>query len=94
MVLVMAMRKKSDPTKWRDTPAGIAAYRAVRTEAQAKANESGFDYGIEANDVFKTWRSFLLPQKRNRYGFELFCEVVSCERLENCKPGHGPMGGK
>jgi hypothetical protein len=65
---------------WRDTPAGRAAYLAARDEAQAKANETGYDYGLEANDIFKQWRVFMLPRKENRTGHELRCEVVSCER--------------
>jgi hypothetical protein len=35
----------------------------------------------------------MLPQRKNRYGFELRCEVVECENLDRCQPGHGPMGG-
>lgn len=83
-------RARKDPTAWRNTPAGTAAYRAVRAEAQAAANADGYDRGIEANDLFRTFRSFMLPQKTNRCGHELRCEVVSCERLDACKPGHGP----
>lgn len=67
-------------TAWRDTPAGRSAYLAARTEAQALANETGRDYGLEANDLFKQWRSFMLPHAENRYGHELRCEVVSSER--------------
>lgn len=67
-------------TAWRDTPAGHAAYLAARAEAQAKANETGYDYGLEANDLFKQWRVFMLPRKENRAGHELRCEVVLSER--------------
>ncbi len=65
-------------------------YIAARRDAQRKANETGFDYGLEFNPLFKTWRSFMLPQARNRCGHELRCEVVSCENLSKCQAGHGP----
>jgi len=65
-------------------------YKQARASAQAKANETGYDHGLELNTVFKTWNVFMLPCKRNRYGHELRCEVVSCEHLNRCKPGHGP----
>lgn len=64
-------------------------YNTARAEAQANANETGFDFGLER--LGKSWRVFMLPQKRNRYGYELRCEVVMCETLERCKPGHGPL---
>lgn len=83
-------RAKKDPTAWRSTPAGVAAYHAVREKAQADANADGRDRGIEANDVFQQWHTFMLPQRQNRTGHELFCEVVSCERLDRCERGHGP----
>lgn len=67
-------------TAWRDTPTGRAAYLAARAEAQALANETGLDYGIEANDLFKQWRTFMLPRKENRAGHELRCEIVLSER--------------
>lgn len=67
-------------TAWRDTPAGRAAYLATRAEAQARANETGHDYGLEANDLFRRWRVFMLPRKENRAGHELHCEVVLSER--------------
>ena len=47
------------------------------------------DVGLEANDLFKTWHAFLLPQRNNRTGFELRCEVVSPERIDATLPGHG-----
>lgn len=86
-------RAKKDPKAWRSTSQARVDYQRARTEAQAKANEYGFDYGIEANDVFKQWHVFMLPMKKNRYGHECFCEVVSCEVLDRCQPGHGPMAG-
>jgi len=77
-------------TAWRETPEGDAKYRTARAEAQRLADADGYDRGIEANDLMKEWRVFMLPQKRNRYGHELRCEVVSCTDLSKCKPGHGP----
>jgi hypothetical protein len=84
----MARRTKAQ-TDWIDTAEGIAAYRACRAEAQAACNADGFDRGIEANRLFKTWRHFMLPQARNRYGHEVQCEVVRCEDLSKTQPGHG-----
>lgn len=63
-------------------------YQTARAEAQAKANATGFDYGVSKNAFGYT--VFMLPQKRNRSGYELTCEVVHCEELAKCKPGHGP----
>ena len=51
----MAKRSAKDPTAWLSTPAGMAAYQSARREAQAKANESGYDYGLERNDLFKSF---------------------------------------
>lgn len=65
-------------------------YKAVKTEAQAQADSTGRDFGIEWNSVFNYYRSFSLPQKKNRYGFELRCEVVYCTDLSKCAEGHGP----
>jgi len=76
-------------TAWRETPEGDAKYRAARAEAQRAANADGYDRGIEANDLMKEWRVFMLPQKRNRCGHELRCEVVSAMDPTKQKPGHG-----
>lgn len=84
------MSKRIHKVDWKETQQGKTRYLAERARAQAKANETGFDYGIEANDVFKDFISFILPARDNRQGFELRCEVVSCETLSRCQPGHGP----
>jgi hypothetical protein len=63
-------------------------YRLARDAAQALANASGYDYGLERNAF--GWSAFMLPMRKNRYGHELRCEVVHPERLDACKPGHGP----
>jgi hypothetical protein len=81
-------RPRKDPTAWRATPEAHARYLAARDEAQAKANELGFDYGLEANDVFKTFHVFMLPSAQHRCGHELRCEVVH-PMTDNVKPGHG-----
>lgn len=65
-----------------------AAYLVVRAEAQRKADAYGFDYGIDRNAF--GFRCFMLPQRKNRYGHELNCEVVSCSDLSKCQHGHGP----
>lgn len=82
---------RTSKVPWSKTPDGHSAYTVARDEAQRKANETGYDYGIEANDLMRHWHVFLLPQKKNRYGYERFCEVVMCEVLDRCQPGHGPM---
>ena len=86
------MPKRQAKMPWSQTSAGVDAYIAKRAEAQAAANRDGFDCGLEANDLFKHWNVFMLPQRRNRTGHELRCEVVSCENLDRCQPGHGPRG--
>lgn len=86
----MSRRRIEDATAWRNTAAGVQSWREAFSDAQAKANATGFDYGIEANDVFKSFNVFLLPCCENRYGVELRCEVVSCLHLDRCQPGHGP----
>jgi hypothetical protein len=65
-------------------------YRDARSDAQARANETGYDYGIELNELFKTWHVFMLPMKKHRCGHELRCEVVMCDDVKKCRPGHGP----
>ena len=69
-------------------PPQIDNYKEVRAEAQASANRFGYDYGVER--LGDRYRCFMLPRRENRYGHELRCEVVRPERLEDCKPGHGP----
>jgi hypothetical protein len=54
----------------------VELYRAARAEAQAKADIAQCDAGIEKNDVFKRFMTFLLPRPENRTGYELRCEVV------------------
>lgn len=85
----MSRRVKADPTAWRSSAVGIERYRAARTEAQAKANEIGADFGLEFNDLFKEVRTWRLPARKYRAGHELRCEVVSCESLERAQSGHG-----
>ena len=75
---------------WSQTPAGLDAYRTARSSAQEKCNADGCDRGIEANDIFRQWHVFMLPQRNHRSGHELRCEVVSCERINHCQTGHGP----
>jgi hypothetical protein len=64
-----------------------ARYHQVRDQAQAAANLTGFDYGVEK--LGNTWRYFMLPKKQNRTGYELRCEVVSAEQINHQRPGHG-----
>lgn len=67
-----------------------AQYKAARDAAQTLADRDGFDRGLEWNAVIGEWHTFILPQRDNRCGFELRCEVVSCSDLARCRPGHGP----
>ena len=57
--------------------------------AQRAADADGYNRGIEANDLMKEWHVFMLPQKKNRCGHELRCEVVSAMDVTKQKPGHG-----
>ena len=87
----MAKRTKKDPTAWRDTLEGTRLYNAARVITQAKADATGFDFGLEANDIFHEYSVRMLPMKQHRSGSELRCEVVMCSNLSTCQPGHGPM---
>lgn len=85
----MIKRKPDSGADWRYTPEGDAAYREARAKAQEAANQDGFDRGIEY--LNREFRVFLLPKRENRYGYELRCEVVSCDYPAKCRPGHGPL---
>ena len=63
-------------------------YQHQRAIAQAQANATGYDYGVEK--LGREYNVFMLPQKRNRYGHERQCEVVMCDDMSKCQPGHGP----
>jgi hypothetical protein len=76
---------------WWETASGTEKYRAARRDAQTRADQTGYDHGIERNDLFKNFRVFMLPRRENRHGHELRCEVVMCSDLARCQPGHGPM---
>lgn len=82
-------KRKQDPTAWRHGAEGCRSYQVARAEAQARANALGCDVGLEANDLFRTWHTFLLPARQYRQGHELRCEVVMPERIETTQPGHG-----
>lgn len=76
--------------RWADTDDADRKYRAARDEAQRRANETGYDHGIEVNNLFREFHVFMLPKKGNRYGHELRCEVVWCADYDKIQPGHGP----
>jgi hypothetical protein len=65
-------------------------YESARAKAQTQANAAGLDVGLERSGAGWTWR--YLPNKANRAGSELRCEVVMCETLSKCLRGHGPCG--
>ncbi len=76
-----------------DATADAARYRAARAEAQLAANADGLDRGIERVCMLGSlhqYRVSVLPRRENRQGHELRCEVISCEDLARCQPGHGP----
>lgn len=72
-------------------------YIEAKAAAQAAADADGFDRGLELMQLYKRrsehdyYRVFMLPEKRNRYGFELRCEVVMCSDLNRCRQGRGPI---
>lgn len=86
----MARARKAPSDAWAHTDEGTRKYRETRASAQAEANADGFDRGLERNDLFKSFTYRMLPRRENRAGHELRCEVVSCERIDACQPGHGP----
>jgi len=65
-------------------------YQQAKDEAQRLSDMTGFDVGVEP-DAFG-YHYHLLPQKRERFGHELTCEVVSCTVLAKTRPGHGWVG--
>jgi len=71
-------------------------YLEAHAEAMAKADATGFDYGIERNRYYPGGFAppFLLPKACNRYGHELRCEVVYCMIESKIQPGHGPNAGR
>jgi len=83
--------RRRQTVDWRNTPAGHQKYLERRAEAQRRANETGFDHGLEANDLFKDFSISMLPAKKFRAGHELRVEVVSPEDLQRTQPGHGPL---
>jgi hypothetical protein len=81
---------KAQAKRWADSDDAAVKYKAARAEAQKKADDTGFDYGIERNDLMRCFSVMMLPKRANRYGHELRVEVVSATTLAKCMPGHGP----
>jgi hypothetical protein len=82
--------KRKSTVRHIDTPKGLEEYKQVKTAAQAAADADGFDRGIEVFDGSLAYvRSFMLPPKQCRAGFELRCEVVMCTSSDKTQPGHG-----
>lgn len=84
------MSVKKISAEWMNSIEGSAKYRLRRAEAQTRANETGFDHGIEANHIFRDFTIVMLPRRENRYGYETRCEIVHPENLATTQPGHGP----
>lgn len=72
----------------------MKSYAEARAAAQAATDADGMDRGIERMPGYgpgqEYWHVFLLPERHNRCGHELRCEVVMCWDLKKCPPGHGP----
>jgi hypothetical protein len=84
--------KRKPTVKYTSTPKGSEEYKQVKTAAQAAADADGFDRGVEVFDGPMAYvHTFMLPNKENRRGFELRCEVVMCSDLSKCQKGHGPL---
>lgn len=56
--------------------AAADTYTAALAHAQALADRTGYDVGLERNEIFGTYEYRVLPRTENRRGFELRCEVV------------------
>jgi len=82
--------KRKVTVSYTDTTKGKEEYAKVKAEAQAAADRDGFDRGIEAFDGPLAYvRSFRLPNKESRGGFELRCEVGMCSSIDRMQKGHG-----
>ena len=68
-----------------------AGYPAARAAAQARADETGMDIGLEWLGLVSGWVARALPCRENRYGHERWCEVVMCSDVSRCALGHGPV---
>lgn len=73
---------------------GVRLYRECRAKAQAHADLTGCDVGIElhwngGHPGTVNWSWFGLPAKCYRYGHETQCEVVHPSDVTKTKLGHG-----
>lgn len=76
------------------SPDGLRLYAECRAKAQAHADLTGTDVGIEllwngGHPGLVSWSWFGLPQKHHRYGHETTCEVVHPTDVTRTQPGHG-----
>jgi hypothetical protein len=71
-----------------DPPAKAATYAAARADAQARADDTGYDHGLE---WLGYWSIFMLPRRESRFGRDMNCEAVMCSDLARCQHGHGPV---
>jgi hypothetical protein len=65
-------------------------YQEAFSEAQKGADETGYDYYV-SKDAFG-FNFGMLPQRKNRFGRDLSCQVVMCSDINKIKPGHGFKG--
>jgi hypothetical protein len=65
----------------------MKTYEEIARQAQSEADRTGADQGVEK--LGSEYRTFGLPQAKNRYGHELRCEVRHCTDLSRTLPGHG-----
>lgn len=71
---------KKQKIDWKDTQEAQETYRCMRVGVQVLANQFQCDYGLQANELFKTFSYFMLPNPEFRSGRELTCEVISPEK--------------
>lgn len=64
-------------------------YSEARTIAQAAADATGFDHGVEL--LGDRYSVRMLPGRPYRFGSELRCEVFHCCDLAKCRKNHGPV---
>ena len=66
----------------------MMTYDEAAKQAQERADATGYDYGVER--LGGSFRTFMLPSRKNRRGHELRCEVRHCSTWNRIRPGHGP----
>lgn len=68
----------------------LTTYPAAKAAAQARADATGMDVGLEWLGTYSGWVARGLPCKGSRFGSDRLVECVSCSDITKCFPGHGP----